>query len=789
MLTVYNCIVHQHDLRLVVLAAVICTLASFAALALLHHVRKSTSLMRGVWLAVSAISSGFGIWATHFIAMLAFSPGIPSGYNVTLTFLSLIAAIILTGAGSTVAVMTTLPGAAWVGGAIVGGGIATMHYIGMAAFEVEGLIIWDPELVAVSIALGALIGAVSLSIGLRDGSIKSKIYGALLLTVAICSHHFTAMGAVSILPDPTIAVSTSALPANWLAIGVALASFAIILFAFAGVALDMRDRRRAETALAAESANKAKSSFLAMMSHEIRTPMNAVLGLASTLMDTKLDPEQRSAVAAIYDAGDNLLRLLNDILDFSKLESGRLSLETIAFSPTSLVHDAVSIVRPRASAKGLAIRAVEDSVLPPALMGDAGRIRQIFLNLLSNALKFTQAGEVAISSRCLRRDEESVTVEWSVSDTGIGIPQDRIEDLFTNFMQADSSISRRFGGSGLGLAICKRLAEQMGGEISVISRVGQGSTFRVSLTLPIAEQAAPVERDDNEHEGECANVMAALGRPLRVLITDDDATNRLVAAKMLKEFDVQINMACNGIEAVAAASSFPYDVILMDMRMPEMDGLQATRAIRAQGGRLATIPIIAFTANAFPEDMQACQEAGMNDFVAKPVRKKVLIETMARVLRNLPAGAIDKVAEVTAPLIVPRQAGIGPADEAAPGRGDADHVHPVMDRSVYEELVEEIGEDSAREMLDVFLEETVARLALLNRLACPNDRPQIERETHSLKGTSRAFGLKRLSALARTLEVAASGISDAEFRAMLDQIERAFDEARAQLSAQFTAPT
>ena len=710
MLTVYNCIAHQHDLRLVVLAAVICALASFAALTLLHHVRKSTGLMRGVWLSVSAISSGFGIWATHFIAMLAFSPGIPSGYNIILTFLSLIAAIILTGVGSAVAVATALPGSAWLGGTIVGGGIATMHYTGMAAFEVEGLIIWDPALVAVSIALGAIIGSASLSIGLRDGSIKSKIYGALLLTVAICSHHFTAMGAVSIIPDPVIEVSKAALPANWLAIGVALASFAIILFAFAGLALDMRDRRRTETALAAESANKAKSSFLAMMSHEIRTPMNAVLGLASALMDTKLNLEQRSAVAAIYDAGDNLLRLLNDILDFSKLESGRLSLEAIAFSPASLVHGAVSIVRPRASAKGLAIKTVEDSVLPPALIGDAGRIRQIFLNLLSNALKFTQAGEVAISSRCLRRDAESATIEWSVSDTGIGIAQDRIKVLFTNFMQADSSISRRFGGSGLGLAICKRLVDQMGGEISVISRFGQGSTFRVSLTLPIAETTALVERDDNEHEGDFANIIAALGRPLRVLITDDDATNCLVAAKMLKDFDVQANMACNGIEAVEAVSRFPCDVILMDMRMPEMDGLQATRAIRALGGQLATLPIIAFTANAFPEDTQACREAGMNEFVAKPVRKKVLIETMARVLGNLPAGAIDKVADLTAPPIVPRQGGSGSANQFAPNNSDADHVHPIMDRSVYDELVEEISEESAREMLDVFLDETVARL-------------------------------------------------------------------------------
>jgi diguanylate cyclase len=246
MLTVYNCIVNEHDFRLVGLAAIICALASFTAMTLLHHVRKSSGHMRYVWLAVAATATGFGIWATHFIAMLAFSPGIPSGYNVALTAASLVAAIMLTGLGLGVAVSRTLPGCAWLGGAIVGGGIAAMHYTGMAAFEIAGRIDWDPTLVAASIALGAVIGAIALDVGLRGDAIKWRVHGALLLTVAICSHHFTAMGAVTIIPDPTVEVSTTALPTSWLAIAVALASFTIIILAFAGLALDIRDRRRAE---------------------------------------------------------------------------------------------------------------------------------------------------------------------------------------------------------------------------------------------------------------------------------------------------------------------------------------------------------------------------------------------------------------------------------------------------------------------------------------------------------------------------------------------------------------
>ncbi len=245
MLKIYNCIATAHDLRLVALAAFICVLASIAAIRLLRYARNSKGRMRGVWLAVSAISTGFGIWATHFVAMLAFTPGIPSGYNIALTILSLIAAVLLTGAGLTVSLMENRHGR-WIGGAIVAGGIAAMHYMGMAAFEVAGIVLWDPVLVAASILLGAAIGAIALPVGLHGEREGWKLGGALLLTLAIVSHHFTAMGAVSIIPDPTIEVSQTALPAGWLAIGVTIASLGILGLASAAVVIDIRDQRRSE---------------------------------------------------------------------------------------------------------------------------------------------------------------------------------------------------------------------------------------------------------------------------------------------------------------------------------------------------------------------------------------------------------------------------------------------------------------------------------------------------------------------------------------------------------------
>jgi two-component system sensor histidine kinase/response regulator len=387
---------------------------------------------------------------------------------------------------------------------------------------------------------------------------------------------------------------------------------------------DQLEKARSEAFKASES----KSQFLATMSHEIRTPINGVIGMASLLEDTRLDAQQSDFVMSIKRSAEALLTVINDILDFSKVEAGKLDLEIVDFDLEQLILDAEKTIAFSASQKGLKLSLTRPENLKYMVGGDPGRVRQILLNLLSNAIKFTHVGQVQLRVTILNETEQNIRFLFEVQDSGIGIPAHALERMFKAFSQADASTTRRFGGTGLGLSICKRLVELMDGEIGVNSTEDKGSIFW--FTLPLVKRAMRVPQDSSNEE-RVSNASAITGR---ILVAEDNFINQRVALGMLEKMGHKAVAVGNGNEVLDALRTMPFDLVLMDCHMPEMDGYEATALIRSSKTLLNTrIPIIAMTANAIKGDMEKCLSVGMDDYVSKPVGRDKLQAVIAKWLR------------------------------------------------------------------------------------------------------------------------------------------------------------
>jgi signal transduction histidine kinase/NO-binding membrane sensor protein with MHYT domain/ActR/RegA family two-component response regulator len=734
--TVLTCIGQEHDLRFVALAAVICVVAAVSAFGFFRRAQGSRST-RAAWIALTGLVGGSGIWATHFIAMLAYEPKLNIHYAVGWTAVSWVVAT--SGVAAGFAVANWRPGLAGrgVGGLLVGLSIGAMHFLGMAAVRLDGLVLWRPGFVVASLVIGALGAAAALATVSDKPGWRRELAPPILFVLAIVGLHFTAMAAAVIVPGQATPLGASLIDRGLLVVivgvlttfifaaagglvlmerftkgttfksirtaldavpsGVAFFDRTHQLFAWnrpfeammtpssapspgleaglplhevlakaaaadvlpyaggvetlcaeivataepaiherqvgerrwvrlevrktpdGGVALILADTTAANThALslaaardAAEAANRAKTEFLANMSHEIRTPLNGVLGIAEALGRTELTAKQAEMLRVIRESGETLDTLLGDILDLARVESGEIALQPEPVRLADICASVGGLFEPQAREKRLTLTVSLGPGARARVLADPLRVRQVLTNLVSNAVKFTETGGVTIA---LAREGDRFRLE--VRDTGPGLPPAVRARLFQRFGQADGSTTRAHGGVGLGLPLSRRLADLMDADLECQSSPGQGSTFVLSARFPVLEEEAGAD---------------APATPPRVLVVDDNAVNRQVLELILDSAGIEHASAENGAVAVQAVQTGAFDAVLMDIQMPVMDGLEATRRIRrweTETGR-PPHPIYIVSANCLPEHVEAGRAAGADGHVAKPVNAAKVLAALA----------------------------------------------------------------------------------------------------------------------------------------------------------------